>query len=103
MRTWTANLNGDLLDLPAGTMGFAVGAEKRSEKGWRDPDSTVLRNGQEDSISGSYDVSEAFIELFVPLLADMAMVKKLTAEIAVRYSDYSTVGSETTYKLGMTW
>ena len=103
MRTWTANLNGDLLDLPAGTVGFAVGAEKRSEKGWRDPDSTVLRNGQEDPISGSYDVSEAFVELFVPLLTDIALVKNLTAEMAVRYSDYSTVGAETTYKLGMTW
>lgn len=103
MRTWTANLNGDLLDLPAGTVGFAVGVEKRSEKGWRDPDSTVLRNGQEDPISGSYDVNEAFVEFFVPLLADMAMVKNLTAEMAVRYSDYSTVGAETTYKLGVTW
>jgi len=103
MRTWTANLNGDLLDLPAGTVGFAVGVEKRSEKGWRDPDSTVLRNGQEDPISGSYDVNEAFVEFFVPLLADMALVKNLTAEMAVRYSDYSTVGAETTYKLGVTW
>lgn len=103
MRTWTANLNGDLLELPAGTLGFAVGAEKRAEKGWRDPDSTVLRNGQEDPISGSYDVTEAFVELSVPLLADLPMIQKLTAEMAARYSDYSTVGSEATYKLGVTW
>jgi len=103
MRSWTANLNGDLMELPAGTLGFAVGAEKRSEKGWRDPDSTVLRNGQEDPISGSYDVSEAFVEFSVPLLADVAMVKSLTAELAARYSDYSTVGAEATYKLGVTW
>lgn len=103
MRTWTANLNGDLIELPAGVMGFAVGAEKRAEKGWRDPDSTVLRNGQEDPISGSYDVTEAFVEMSIPLIADVTLIKSLTAEMAARYSDYSTVGSETTYKLGVTW
>ena len=103
MLSWTANVNGDLIELPAGIMGFAVGAEKRTEKGWRDPDSTVLRNGQEDPISGSYDVSEAFIELSIPLLTDMPLIKNLTAEMAARYSDYSTVGSKTTYKLGVTW
>jgi len=103
MRSWTANLYGDLYELPAGILGFAIGAEKRSEKGWRDPDSTVLANGQEDSINGNYDVTEAFIELSVPLLADLPLVQNLTAEIAARYSDYSTVGSESTYKLGITW
>lgn len=103
MRSWTANLYGDLYELPAGIVGFAIGAEKRSEKGWRDPDSTVLANGQEDPINGNYDVTEAFVELSVPLLADLPLVKNLTAEIAARYSDYSTVGSESTYKLGITW
>ncbi|GAA5133350.1 TonB-dependent receptor domain-containing protein [Thalassotalea piscium] len=103
MRSWTANLYGDLYELPAGTLGFAIGAEKRTEKGWRDPDSTVLANGQEDAINGNYDVTEAFVELSVPLLAELPLVKNLTAEIAARYSDYSTVGAESTYKLGITW
>ena len=103
MRSWTANLYGDLFELPAGVVGFAAGVEHRAEDGWRDPDSTVLANGNEDPISGSYDVSEAFIELSVPLLADMPLVENLTAEMAMRYSDYSTVGSESTYKLGITW
>jgi iron complex outermembrane receptor protein len=103
MRSWTANLNGDLFELPAGMMSFAVGAEHRTESGWRNPDSTVLANGNEDAISGSYDVSEGFIELSVPLLTDIPLVKNLTAEMAVRYSDYSAVGSQSTYKLGITW
>ncbi|MDG1733841.1 MAG: TonB-dependent receptor [Thalassotalea sp.] len=103
MRTWTANIGGDLFELPAGTLAFAAGAERRWEDGWRDPDSTVLRNGQEDAIAGHFDVSEAYVELSVPLLADLPFVQNLTAEMAARYSDYSTVGDETTYKLGLTW
>mgnify|MGYP000058901663 CR=1 FL=1 len=103
MTSFTANLTGDLMELPAGVLAFAAGAERRSEEGWRDPDSTVLANGQEDPISGSYDVTEAFVELSVPLLADVPLVQSLTAEMAARYSDYSTVGNKTTYKLGLTW
>lgn len=103
MRTWTANISGDITELPAGTLAFAAGAERRSEHGWRDPDSTVLRNGQEDAINGSYDVNEAFVEFSVPLLADKPFAQSLTAELAARYSDYSTVGSESTYKAGITW
>ncbi|MBN7828086.1 hypothetical protein J0A66_22895, partial [Bowmanella dokdonensis] len=63
MRSWTANLYGDLMELPAGTLAFAAGVERRAEKGWRDPDSTVLRNGAEEAIAGSYKVSEAYMEL----------------------------------------
>jgi outer membrane receptor protein involved in Fe transport len=103
MRSWSANLNGDLFELPAGQVGFAVGAESRTEKGWRNPDSTVLRNGLEDPISGSFDVKEVFTEFSVPLLSNAALAKNLTAELAARYSDYSTAGSETTYKMGITW
>ncbi|WDE14656.1 TonB-dependent receptor [Thalassomonas haliotis] len=103
MRSWSVNLNGDLFDLPAGTLAFAVGAGHRNESGWRDPDSTVLANGGEEAIDGSFDVSEIFAEFSVPLLADKMLAKSLTAEVAARYSDYSSVGSETTYKLGLTW
>jgi outer membrane receptor protein involved in Fe transport len=102
-RTWTANINGDLWELPAGQMAFAAGIEKRWEDGWRNPDSTVLRNGQEDAIEGSYDVSEAYIEFSIPLLADMPWAKSLHADVAVRYSDYNFAGSETTHKIGLSW
>ncbi|WDE08113.1 TonB-dependent receptor [Thalassomonas viridans] len=103
MRSWSANLSGDLWELPAGTLAFALGAEHRNESGWRDPDSTVLANGGEEAIDGRFDVTEVFAELSVPLLADKPLVKALTAEVAARYSDYSNAGSETTYKLGLTW
>lgn len=97
MRSWTANLSGELFSLPAGEVGFAAGIEKRWEEGWRNPDSTVLANGDEDPINGSFDVSEAYIEFSIPVL------ESLTADGAIRYSDYSFTDAKTTHKIGLTW
>ena len=103
LKSFTLNLTGDLAELPAGTLSFAAGLESRYESGWRNPDSTVLRNGGEDNINGHYDVNEIYAELSIPLLGDLPSVKSLNAEIATRYADYSTFGDKTTYKLGLTW
>ena len=101
--SFSANLYGDMMTLPAGEIGFAVGAEARSEKGWRDPDSTVLQNGGESAISGSSDVTEVYGEVSIPLLSDAALAKSLDLTVAGRWSDYSAFGSNTTYKLGAVW
>jgi|TARA_B110000503_G_C7170567_1_gene424020 iron complex outermembrane receptor protein len=98
-----ANLYGNLMSLPAGDVGFAVGIENRTQKGWRNPDSTVLKNGGESAISGSSDVTEVYGELSVPLLSDMPMVQSLDLTLAARWSDYSAFGDNTTYKLGAVW
>jgi outer membrane receptor protein involved in Fe transport len=103
MRSFTFNLGGDLTELPAGTLAFAIGGEHRYESGWRNPDSTVLSNGGEDTIDGDFNVTEAFIELSIPFFSDLPLMKSLHAEVASRYADYSTFGDKTTYKLGLTW
>lgn len=103
MLSLSANLYGDLMSLPAGEMAFAVGIEDRTEKGWRNPDSTVLRNGGESQISGSSDATEVYGELSIPLLADSPMAQSLDLSVAARWSDYSAFGSNTTYKLGLVW
>ncbi len=38
LATLTADLNGNLFDLPAGSVSFATGVVYRKEKGWRNPD-----------------------------------------------------------------
>jgi iron complex outermembrane recepter protein len=48
-------------------------------------------------VSSSYRVNEVYSEISLPLL------KSLGASAAVRYSDYSTFGSTTTYKAGLRW
>lgn len=101
--SFSANLYGELMSLPAGDVGFAFGAESRSEEGWRDPDSTVVRNGGESPIRGSSDVTEVYGEASIPLLADAALAKSLDLTVAARWADYDTFGSKTTYKLGAVW
>ena len=103
MTSLTANLYGEVMSLPAGEVGFALGIEDRSEEGWRDPDSTVLSNGGESAISGSSDVTEVYGELSIPLLTDAPMAKNLSLTLAGRWADYSAFGSNTTYKLGAVW
>jgi len=103
MTSLVANLYGDVMTLPAGDLGFAVGIEDRSEKGWRDPDSTVLANGGESAISGESDVTAVYGELSIPLLADAPLAQNLSLTLAARWSDYSAFDSNTTYKLGAVW
>ena len=49
------------------------------------------------SLKGGYNVSEMFVEFSVPVLDN------LTADLAYRYSDYSTAGQTNTYRFGVDW
>ena len=103
LRAWAGQFTGDLIELDAGTLAFAAGIEQRDEKGWRKPDTVAQQNGDEDAISGAYQVKEAYIEFAVPLARNTAWAENLAADVALRYSDYSTFDADTTYKLGLTW
>jgi outer membrane receptor protein involved in Fe transport len=52
---------------------------------------------------GAYDVREVFAEAQAPLLADAPWAKSLTLNGAVRYTDYSTSGGVTSWKLGVVY
>ena len=99
-----ASLSGSLFNLPAGEVATAVGVEYRKDKYSSTP-SPFDRAGEYGSasarsLSGDFDVKEAFGEIRVPLLADVTAIKSLALEGAVRYSDYSSVGGVTAYKAG---
>src|SRR3546814_16397325 len=51
----------------------------------------------------SFNVSEAYGELVVPLLSDLPFARRLEVEGAYRYSDYSTVGATHAWKAGAMW
>ncbi|RCU50839.1 TonB-dependent receptor [Corallincola holothuriorum] len=101
------NLSGDAFELPTGTVGFAAGLEYREEKGWYQPDSVTVAGessqSQQDATSGSYDTTSAYAEFAIPLLSDMRFADDVSLEAAVRWFDYSTFGSDNTWKLGLTW
>lgn len=103
----SADLTGELFELPAGPLAFALGAVYRKEKGWRDPDPlTVLgvaNTNQQDPISGETTATEGFVELSIPVLENKPFFDRLTIDTALRYSDYDLFGGDTNYKLGVDW
>ncbi len=114
------NATRDLFELPAGTVGFATGYEYRREKAVDVPDafaatlSSVLplvggarqaptTAQSRDPTSGSYDLHELYAEVSAPLLADQPLAYSLNVDAALRHSNYSTVGGETTAKFGVAY
>ena len=107
LASFTADLTGQIVQLPAGPLSFAAGLAYREEKGWRNPDpltvAGIANNNQQDPVSGKIETKEAYLELSAPLLADKPFFKALTLDAAVRYSDYKLFGSDWNYKLGLDW
>ncbi|MCO7223059.1 TonB-dependent receptor domain-containing protein [Pleionea sp. CnH1-48] len=108
---FSANINGDLFELPAGYVGFAAGMEHRKRSGFFQPDA-VAASGETMGIpasptDGGFTVDEYFLETNIPLLSDVAGAEKLELSLAVRKSEYaSTAGSrfeKTTSKYGILW
>ncbi len=105
--SFTADLSGSIVTLPAGDLGFAIGVEHREEEGRYVPDA-FAQSGEYTGLastttSGSYDLDEVYLELNIPVLADMPFAKELTVNVASRYSDYSNFGGTTNSKFGLTW
>ena len=107
LQDYTANLSGDLFDLPAGPVGFAVGYEHRYQKGSYDPDVITAAGLSSDIPSlpavGSYNSDEVYGELRVPILKEVPFFYELGIDGAVRYSDFSRGGTKTTYTGSATW
>lgn len=98
---YTANLSGELFDLPAGPVGVAFGYEHRVQSGSFTPDPIVSAGLGADipaqPASGRYNVDEFYGELRVPLLKEQPFFYSLEVNGAVRHSDYSISGGSTTY------
>lgn len=101
-------LSGEPFELFNQPVSFATGVEYRREKTATGYDQNSLA-GNFNTINGvnigkiGHNVKEAFVEVAVPLLADVPFVKSLNFNGAARNSDYSTSGSIWSWKLGGTW
>lgn len=100
-RSAQASVGGELMQLPAGALGFAAGVELRQEEGWRNPDPLVVARvvnvNPQDPVAGKYLAREAYAELSAPLAA------ALRVNAAGRYSNYDLFGAQWTYKAGLDW
>ena len=107
LQDYTANLSGDLFDLWAGPVGIAVGYEHRVQHGSFTPDPVITAGLGADipaqPADGKYNADEVYAELRVPLLKDVPFFKSLEVDGAVRHSNYSSSGSNTTYTGSGLW
>ncbi|TCM04544.1 TonB-dependent receptor [Sphingomonas sp. PP-CC-3G-468] len=99
----------------AGDVGFAAGLEYRKQSFNQTVDALseafnpvtnaegAYRVGNAKAQSGEYEVTEGFLEVDVPLLRDVNLFKALDFNGAVRRTHYTTSGSVTTWKAGLTW
>ena len=103
----TANLSGELFELPAGWLSFAAGFEHRKESGYSSPDAFIangLTSGNSfTATSGEYSLDDAYIEVAIPLLKDLPGAQLLELNAATRYSDYSNFGNTLNSKFGFKW
>jgi outer membrane receptor protein involved in Fe transport len=104
------NTSGFGLELPSGPIDFVFGGEYREETVEDTPD--PLRSNPNgltplDFVrpsGSSYDVSEVFTEVSVPVFQDLGpLLQSLRVDGAFRYSDWSTIGETTAYSAGINW
>ncbi|WOH38379.1 TonB-dependent receptor [Thalassotalea fonticola] len=111
-----------LFELPAGDVGIAWGLEYREET--LDEDNSDIFDGTRPFVEGNADpvnlsslqgssvrldvygereVFSAYVEVAVPLLADLPAVHSLDVQMAVRYEDFSDIGDITRPKMAVSW
>ncbi|WP_070157048.1 TonB-dependent receptor domain-containing protein [Sphingobium phenoxybenzoativorans] len=107
LQDYTVNLSGDLFDLPAGPVGVAIGYEHRYQRGTFDPDPVIVAGLGADipaqPARGKYNSDEVYAEVRVPLLKDTPFFHSLDLDGAVRHSNYSTSGSNTSLTGSVLW
>lgn len=116
---------GNLMELPAGGLGIALGVEFRREEFSDDRDarldgttvftdsvtgnvisSDVMGSSPTPDTNGDRDVFSAFAELAVPIVSEdmnIPLVHSLDAQLAIRAEDYSDVGSIAKPKIALSW
>jgi iron complex outermembrane receptor protein len=108
-RLWdfTANVSGELFDLPGGPVGVAIGYEHRDQDASYDPDPIIVAGLGADvptsPARGGFNVDEIYGELRLPILSEKPFFHLLELDGAVRHSNYSSFGSNTTFTASGLW
>lgn len=124
----SASITGDseaFFVLPGGAVNYAIGMEYREEEStamfstWSQgilPEGSNYAAGTNiadyssngslifdpglasNNESGSYDVTELFVEVSLPIISDLPGARELSIDLAGRFSDYSTIDTTSTWR-----
>jgi iron complex outermembrane receptor protein len=105
------NVQGEVFDLPAGTLQAALGVSTRRNSFAFRPDALLDTHSilypiglfPTSPTAGETEVKEAYAEALVPVLQDLPGIQELNLELGARYSDYDTSGGIWTYKALVDW
>jgi outer membrane receptor protein involved in Fe transport len=106
--TFAFNIDGPLFALPGGDIQLALGVEYRKQSINDQPDANSISGNLFGLTAGTPtigndNVKEVFGEIFLPVLADKPFFYRLNATGSLRYTDYASYGSDTTYKIAGEW
>lgn len=101
-------VTGPLMELPAGTMGFAMGFQTKKDEiidtpGQLTRDGLAALTSTAGITAGSDRTKAIFAEVDMPLLEDMPFIRSLTLNASMRYTEVASYGSGDTYKVGINW
>lgn len=106
------NIQGSVMELPAGEMRMAAGYQNRQNTAQFYPDILQSSVSFTDQVVGVYPtgkldastkVDDFYGELLVPVLAGLPFLQQLELELGARFSDYQHTDSETTWKVLANW
>lgn len=106
--TFEAYITGDLFELPAGSVGTAVGISYQTDEIQDTPGDVTMAGNSWGMTSagitaGRSETKAVFAEFQIPLVRDVFLMEALDFTASGRYTDVSTYGSGETYKLGANW
>ncbi len=97
-------ISGEVFELPAGAIGAVFGGEYREDEIETRTDAGAS-SGEffgffgDPGSNGRRSLTEAFVEVEVPVLKDLPLAQELTFNAAARFTSESNFGSETTYRI----
>jgi len=101
-------LTGNLFEMPAGAAAGVIGFQYREEEIEDTPSSGSINANlwgftSSGITAGKEKVQEVYGEVELPLLREITGFQDLTLSLSGRWTDYDTIGDDTTYKAGLNW
>ena len=106
------NMQGGIVDLPAGELGFALGVSRRENTYRWIPETLLSPESVFDLAAGQFprketrgeiSTSEIYGELLVPIVANKPGAQSMNLELGYRYSDNDPTDSVESYKALLDW